>query len=80
MPTWQHFSSAWRSGFGILYGCKGHAVVRIGLDIDLNSWGSDWGDKGVGQWATDREIQRELSWYGAWALRLVTDPTGDGDV
>lgn len=81
-PTLRHMMSAVESGWPVLYGCKGHAVVRIARDKDKNSWGADWGGhgNGIGQWATDREIERGISSYGAWALRVVTDPTNDGDV
>jgi hypothetical protein len=80
LPDWDHFQSARCLGLPIVYGCKGHAVVRIEPGIDLNSWGTDWGDRGIGQWATDREIQKDLPRYGAWANLAMYDPPADGDV
>jgi len=76
-PTLQHMQSAVASGWPVGYGCKGHAVVRIARHKDKNSWGPDWGEHGdgIGQWATDREIERDITRYGAWALRVVTDST-----
>jgi hypothetical protein len=61
------------SGFPVVWGSNGHAVCKVehlsdreGLDI--NSWGSDWGDGGFGVWATYRSI----NWnYGAWAVRVA---------
>ncbi len=67
-------------GFGVVYGCKGHAVIRIGWETDLNSWGPGWGNNGLGRWATRREFEQGIPRYGAWAFRGGTDPTGDGDL
>ena len=79
-PTLEHLVSARSRGFPVGYGCKGHAVARIGKDKDLNSWDYDWGDNGIGQWASYSEIDREIGMYGAWAYRAAIDPTNDGDV
>lgn len=79
-PAFEHIVSANCAGFPVGYGCKGHAVVRIGWDKDLNSWGLNWGNKGVGRWATRREIERDLPRYGAWAYRVSTDATADADL
>jgi len=77
--------SAVLHGFPVVYGCSGHAVVMVGWTpkrghIDLNSWGSDWGNNGIGQWQSESTVRRQLPGYGAWALRVATDPTDDGDV
>jgi len=80
LPDWEHFQSARSAGFPIGYGSKGHAVARIAKGLDLNSWGDDWGNNGVGQWASDAELKRDIGRYGAWAYRAATDPTDDGDV
>jgi len=84
-PDYKAAVSAVLSGFPVVYGTHGHAVVMIGWipergHIDLNSWGADWGNNGCGQWASRREVERQLPGYGAWALRVMTDPTDDGDV
>lgn len=79
-PSYKHIVSANILGFPVGYGCKGHAVIRIGWEKDLNSWGPGWGNNGVGRWATRREIEASIGSYGAWAFRVVTDPTDDGDL
>lgn len=81
-PSLQHMMSAVASGWPVKYGAMGHAVVRIARHKDKNSWGRDWGHygNGIGLWANDRELERGIREYGAWALRVMTDPTGDGDV
>lgn len=79
-PSYEHVVSANIAGFPVGYGCKGHAVIRIGWEKDLNSYGPGWGNNGIGQWATRREFEAAIDGYGAWALRLVTDPTSDGDL
>lgn len=71
-PTREHVVSAIIRGFPVLYGAKGHAVYRIARGLDGNSWGRDWGENGIGQWATDRELEREIARYGAWAVRVVS--------
>lgn len=60
-------------GFPVVYGANGHAVVKIehlndreGLDI--NSWGTGWGDGGFGVWAPYRTLGSSLQ-YGAFAVR-----------
>jgi hypothetical protein len=67
----QAVMSAVACGYPVVYGSNGHAVVAVGFDkkgvIILNSWGSGWGDDGIGRWPT-----REIPSYGAWALRCTT--------
>lgn len=70
-PTGEHIVSAVMRGFPVVYGSKGHAVCRIGWRLDLNSW-PDWADRGIGQWANDRELDEGAKHYGAWALRVVS--------
>jgi len=60
-------------GFPVVYGANGHAVVKIehlndreGLDI--NSWGTGWGDGGFGVWAPYSMLGSSLQ-YGAFAVR-----------
>jgi hypothetical protein len=80
-PSYEHMVSATLRGHPVVYGAKGHAVVLLGPDLKVaNSWGRTWGDNGFGVWATEQEIRREVSRYGAWALRTVTDPPDDGDI
>ena len=61
-------------GFPVIYGSNGHAVCKVqhiddSKGLDLNSWGSDWGDGGFGVWASYRAI----NWgYGAFAIRVAT--------
>lgn len=67
--------SALLKGFPVVYGSNGHAVTKIAhLDenkgLDLNSWGTSYGDKGFGVWATYRAV----NWnYGAFAVRVGGD-------
>lgn len=76
----EHVISANKLGYPVGYGAKGHAVIRIGRNLDINSWGDDWGDHGLGQWVDERTLEREIQSYGAWALRLTSDPLDDGDL
>jgi len=81
-PDLQHALSAVNQGWPVQYGAKGHAVIRVANDKDKNSWGADWGKygNGIGVWTTRKEMEVGIRQYGAWALRVVTDPIGDGDV
>ena len=60
-------------GFPVIYGSNGHAVCKVqhiddSKGLDLNSWGSDWGDGGFGVWASYRAV----NWgYGAFAIRVA---------
>lgn len=62
------------SGFPVVWGANGHAVCKVAHlndkeGLDLNSWGTDWGDKGFGVWAPYSKI----NWnYGAFAVRVAT--------
>ncbi len=67
-------------GYPVGYGSKGHAVIRIAPGLDINSWDYSWGNRGIGQWASDREIERDLPRYGAWVLRQMVDPLDDSDL
>lgn len=65
--------SALLTGCAVVYGSKGHAVVKIEhLDddkgLDVNSWGTDWKDGGFGVWASYRAVNFS---YGAFAVRAV---------
>lgn len=79
-PTLEHIISARCLGVPVGYGCKGHAVARIAKDKDLNSWDYSWGDNGIGEWATYREIEKQIAMYGAWAYITTNDPPNDGDI
>jgi hypothetical protein len=62
-------------GFPVVYGSKGHCVVKVEhLDraqgLDLNSWSESWGDKGFGVWAKYAEVNWQ---YGAFAIRTTTE-------
>jgi len=46
----------------------------------VNSWGRDWGTNGLGQWVSEATLASEIRGYGAWALRVATDPDDDGDL
>lgn len=79
-PSFEHMVSAVLRGWPVVYGAKGHAIVLVNQNLDVaNSWG-DWKDNGFGVWATEREIKRGRSTYGAWALCTAVDPVNDGDV
>lgn len=62
-------------GFPVVYGARGHAVVKLNLlpdgeSIDLNSWGEKWEQDGFGVWAGYNGI----NWaYGAWAVRTMVE-------
>lgn len=64
--------SALLTGFAVVWGANSHCVTKVEhLDeskgLDINSWGTSWGDGGFGTWTSYRGIQ----WgYGAWALRV----------
>ncbi len=77
-PNLEILKAANEDGHPVLYGSKGHAVYR--LFDDANSWGRNWGRNGFGIWATDSDLRRDMSQYGAWILRVATDPINDGDL
>jgi hypothetical protein len=65
--------SANAKAFGVVYGAKGHSVGKIAYTkdrkgLDVNSWGTDWGDGGFGVWTPYSGIDWR---YGAYALRVV---------
>lgn len=81
-PTYKHVISALCHGFpcvgGVTWsGGGGHAIIftgwKGGQTRILNSWGADYGDDGIG-WLPDRQVERGIVRYGAWALRVVTRP------
>jgi hypothetical protein len=78
--SYDHFRRCYKRGIPVGYGCKGHAVIRFRDELDINSWGKDWGDKGLGQWATEREIEQAISMYGAVGFRVINDPIGEHDL
>lgn len=57
-------------GWPLVYGAKGHSVLRIALHHDVNSWGNQWGDQGFGEWVKLHEIDFR---YGAFAVRTTTE-------
>jgi len=86
-PTYEHAVSAILRGFPVVFGVfweggGGHAITMIGWDGSpriLNSWGESWGTNGIG-FLTESQCKRGIEYFGAWALRVATDPTGDGDI
>ena len=65
--------SALLIGCAVVYGSKGHAVVKVehisdSEGLDVNSWGDDWGDGGFGVWASYRAVNFR---YGAFAVRAI---------
>jgi hypothetical protein len=69
--TMDHVRACYKRGFPVIYGANGHAVVRIGDNLDVNSWGTDWGDGGFGQWVSESTLARSIQSYGAWGLRVA---------
>lgn len=68
------FVSAILRGFPVVWGARGHALCKVAhlsdaKGLDVNSWGTDWGDKGFGSWANYAKIQWN---YGAFAVRTTT--------
>jgi hypothetical protein len=62
--------SALFDDYCIVYGAKGHSVLKVEYDKDLNSWGRDWGNDGIGLWASVNAI----NWnYGAFAIRNTVE-------
>jgi hypothetical protein len=67
------FVSALLTGFAVVFGSQGHAVLAVQYTKDypliLNSW-NGWGENnsGFGRWCSWNAI----NWgYGAWAIRLA---------
>ena len=67
-------------GYPVGYGAKRHAVIHIGPGLDINSYNRSWGNNGIGRWTTRRERADGIRQYGAWVLRVATDPDNDGDL
>lgn len=72
ITTVNEMVTALLKGFAVVYGANGHAVCKVEhLDekrgLDLNSWGTDWGDGGFGVWASYRSVDFS---YGAFAIRV----------
>ncbi len=78
--TMDHIRACYKRGFPVVYGAEGHAVIRIGDDDDVNSWGKNWGSNGIGQWVSERTLERSIPMYGAWGLRVAIDPLSDSDL
>jgi len=76
----QHVKSAYKCGLPVCYGANGHAVVRIGDGLDINSWDRSWGQNGLGTWVSEATLARELPRYGAFVPYIVADPDDDGDL
>lgn len=62
--------SALVSGWSIVYGAKGHSVLKIEYDLDANSWGTGWEDEGFGLWCALERIDFR---YGTFATRTPTE-------
>lgn len=72
VSTVQEFISCLVAGFAVVWGAKGHSVLKVEhrdkAGVDLNSWDVTWGDNGFGAWAPYSQI----NWaYGAFAIRVV---------
>lgn len=70
IETVEEAVSAIYHGWPVVYGARGHAVVRVAIDADLNSWGTGWGDGGFGQWVPLSSINFR---YGAFAVRTTLE-------
>jgi hypothetical protein len=75
VSTVDEFVSCLLHGYPVVHGASGHSICAVShIDesskLDLNSWGSDWGDGGFGKWCSYRGI----NWgYGAFAVRTTTE-------
>lgn len=78
--TYQHIRSAYKRGHPVCCAANGHAFLRIGDDLDVNSHGRGFGTDGIGKYASARDIERQLPMYGAFVPWLVVDPVNDGDL
>jgi len=74
IETVDEMVSALLLGFPVVYGARGHAVCKVAhIDnlkgLDVNSWGTKWGEDGFGVWSPYSGI----GWnYGAFAVRTTT--------
>jgi hypothetical protein len=73
ITTIDEFVSALLSGFAVVFGASGHAIVAVqhmgNRPLILNSWDDDWEDGGFGYWVNSYNA---VNWaYGAWAARLA---------
>ncbi len=88
-PTYDHAVSAVLRGFPVVLGVDwedrrgaGHAITMVGWKGRpriLNSWGEKWGESGC-DWIKESTCERGVKKYGAWRLRVVSDPKDDGDM
>jgi len=72
VETTNELVSCLLSGFAVVLGAKGHAILGIQHDgkqpLILNSWADDWEDHGFGYWCSYNSI----NWaYGCWAIRTA---------
>jgi hypothetical protein len=73
VPDYWSMLSAVKLGFGVARGMDNHCVGQIHPRLVLGSW-EDYGvgDNGLHEWGTtEREINRGISQFGAWAFRCT---------
>ena len=72
IPDYWSMLSAIVLGYPVVRGMAKHCVLQVTKTDVLNSWGTNWGNNGIGPWASsEREITQGIEYYGAWALRCT---------